>query len=253
MLLRAVVLSLMVGLPAQAAEITVFAAASLKTALDQIAGDWQAGTGNSAVIAYGGSAALARQIIAGAPADLYISAAEEWMDAVQAQGLIRPETRRDVVGNRLVLIAHGNGAAPVTLDQNLDLAGLLGGERLSMALVDAVPAGQYGKQALITLGLWDSVKDSLAQSENVRVALQLVALGEAPLGIVYASDAIADQAHVSVVASFPETSHSPIRYPGAVIATSTAVPEAEAFLAYLGSDAARSVFAAQSFTLLAAP
>ncbi len=253
MLLRAVVLSLMVGLPVQAGEITVFAAASLKTALDEIAADWQAGTGNSAVIAYGGSAALARQIIAGAPADVYISAAEEWMDAVQDEGLIRPETRRDVVGNRLVLIAHGNGAAPVTLDQNLDLAGLLGGGRLSMALVDAVPAGQYGKQALITLGLWDSVKDSLAQSENVRIALQLVALGEAPLGIVYASDAIADQAHVSVVASFPETSHSPIRYPGAVIATSGAVPEAEAFLTYLGSDAARSVFAAQGFTLLAAP
>jgi molybdate transport system substrate-binding protein len=248
-LLRALILLVFSALPALAGEITVFAAASLKTALDQIAADWRAETGSNAVIAYGGSSALARQIIAGAPADVFISAAPEWMDALHEGGFIRDDTRRDVVGNQLVLIAHGADAAPVTLDQNTDIVGLLDGGRLSMALVEAVPAGQYGKQALIALGLWDEVKDSLAQSENVRVALQLVALGEAPLGIVYASDAIADQGRVSVIGVFADSTHSPIVYPGAIIAASAA-PEAEAFLAYLSSDAARAVFAGQGFTLL---
>ena len=120
---------------------------------------------------------------------------------------------------------------------------------LSMAMVDSVPAGQYGKEALTSLGLWDSVKDSLAQSENVRVALQLVALGEAPLGVVYASDAIADAASVSVVATFPEESHRPIIYPAAVIAEA-GKPEAQGFLDYLSSPAARTVFEAQGFAVL---
>ncbi len=230
---------------ARAGEITVFAAASLKTALDEIATGWQAETGNTAVISYGGSAALARQIIEAAPADVFISASAEWMDAVGAGGLLREGTRRDILGNRLVLVAHGAGVATVMLDERLDLAGLLDGCRLSMAMVDAVPAGQYGRQALVTLGLWDQVKDSLAQSENVRIALQLVALGEAPLGIVYASDAVAEP-RVSVIATFPETSHRPIVYPAAVIADSKA-PEAEAFLAYLAAPAARMVFEAQGF------
>jgi molybdate transport system substrate-binding protein len=247
-LVRLVLAGLLLAAPAQAAEITVFAAASLKTALDEIATGWQAESGNAAVLSYGGSAALAKQIMAGAPADVFISAAPEWMDVVAEAGLIVPESRVDILGNRLVLIAHGPGVAPVTLDATTDLAGMLAGGRLSMAMVDSVPAGQYGKEALTALGLWDSVKDSLAQSENVRVALQLVSLGEAPLGIVYASDAVADAATVSVVATFPEASHRPIIYPAAVIAT--AEPEAQAFVDYLTSPAARAVFAAQGFAML---
>jgi molybdate transport system substrate-binding protein len=248
-LLRLAVASLLAASPLQAGEITVFAAASLKTALDRIATDWRAASGNTAVLSYGGSSALARQIIEGAPADVFIPAAPEWMDAVAEAGLIVPESRVDILGNRLVLIAHGAGVAPVTLDGTTDLAGMLGGGRLSMAMVPSVPAGQYGKEALTSLGLWDSVKDSLAQSENVRVALQLVSLGEAPLGIVFASDAIADAAKVSVVATFPEESHSPIIYPAAVIAAG-AKPEAQGFVDYLSSPEARVVFEAQGFTVL---
>lgn len=247
-LLRLALAGFLAAAPAHADEVTVFAAASLKTALDEIATGWQAESGNAAVLSYGGSAALAKQIMAGAPADVFISAAPEWMDAVAEAGLIVPESRVDILGNRLVLIAHGPGVAPVTLDGKTDLRGMLGGGRLSMAMVDSVPAGQYGREALTSLGLWDSVKDALAQSENVRVALQLVSLGEAPLGIVYASDAIADAATVSVVATFPEASHRPIIYPAAVIAA--AEPEAQAFVDYLTSPAARVVFVAQGFTVL---
>jgi molybdate transport system substrate-binding protein len=248
-LLRLVLVGLLCGAPAQAAEVTVFAAASLKTALDEIAAGWQAESGNSAVLSYGGSSALAKQIIEGAPADIFISASTEWMDAVADAGLVVPESRVDLLGNRLVLIAHGAGVAPVTLDGSTDLAGMLAGGKLSMAMVSSVPAGQYGKEALTSLGLWDSVKDSVAQSENVRAALKLVALGEAPLGIVYGSDAIADAVSVTVVATFPEASHSPIIYPAALIATG-ATPEAAAFLDYLSSLDARLVFEAQGFTVL---
>jgi molybdate transport system substrate-binding protein len=233
--------------PSPAEGITVFAAASLKTALDEIAEGWRATSGGTAVLSYGGSAALARQILQGAPADVFISAAPEWMDAVAEAGLIVPESRIDVLGNRLVLIAHGVGVAPVTLDSATDVRRLLAGGRLSMAMVDSVPAGQYGKEALTSLGLWDGVKEDLAQSENVRLALHLVALGEAPLGIVYASDAIADAASVSVVATFPGNSHRPILYPAAVIAGGG--PEAQLFVDHLSSPAAREIFEAQGFVL----
>ena len=247
--LRLAALGLFVAAPAHAEDITVFAAASLKTALDQIGADWQAGTGNSAALSYGGSSALAKQILEGAPADVFVSAAPEWMDAVEEAGLIVPDSRVDLLGNTLVLIAHGPGVAPITLDAKTDLAGMLGGGKLSMAMVDSVPAGQYGREALTSLGLWDSVKDSLAQSENVRAALQLVSLGEAPLGIVYGSDAVADVGSVSSIATFPEDSHSPIIYPVAVIAAG-GKPEAEMFVDYLTSPQARLVFEAQGFTVL---
>jgi molybdate transport system substrate-binding protein len=247
--LRLLLAGCLAATPAQAAEVTVFAAASLKTALDEIAAGWQAESGNRVVLSYGGSSALARQIIEGAPADVFVSAAPEWMDAVAEAGLIVPESRVDIVGNRLVLIAHGAGVAPVSLTATTDLAGMLDGGRLSMATVSSVPAGQFGKEALTSLGLWDSVRDALAQSENVRLALQLVSLGEAPLGIVYASDAIADAAMVSVIAVFPEASHSPIIYPAAVIAAG-ATTEAQAFVDHLASPGALLVFEAQGFTVL---
>lgn len=233
--------------PAVAGEVTVFAAASLKNALDTIAADWQAETGNSAVIAYDGSAKLARQIQQGAPADVFISAAEDWMDVLQDEGLIRPETRRDLLGNRLVLIAHGTAPA-VTIGAGLDLTGMLGGGKLAMGQVDSVPAGQYGKAALESLGLWASVQGDVAQVDNVRAALALVAQGEAPLGIVYASDAVAED-NVTVIGTFPADSHKPIVYPAALL-TNAADAADRAFLDHLSSDQAKAAFAAQGFVPL---
>ncbi|MCC0036296.1 MAG: molybdate ABC transporter substrate-binding protein [Hoeflea sp.] len=249
-LVRAVVLLCLLFAPAQArAEgVLVFAAASLKTALDQIADVWREQTGKTVTVSYAGSSSLARQIEQGAPADIFISASTDWMDYLEAADLIRPESRVNLLGNRLVLVAQGREAAAIELTPETDLEGYLGGGRLAMALVDSVPAGVYGKQALASLGLWNTVSDKIAQADNVRAALALVSSGEAPLGIVYASDAIAD-AEVSVVAVFPEATHVPIVYPVAILATSAA-PEAADFLAFLNSPAARQVFKAQGFSSL---
>ncbi|MCX7300726.1 MAG: molybdate ABC transporter substrate-binding protein [Rhodobacterales bacterium] len=232
----------------QAGEVTVFAAASLKTALDEIAADWQGKTGNTVSISYAGSSQLAQQIEAGAPADIFISAAVNWMDTLEAAGRIVPDSRVDLLGNTLVMVAHGQGAAPVEIGPGLDLAGLLAGGKMAMALVDSVPAGVYGKEALTTLGLWPSVEGSVAQTDNVRAALDLVALGEAPFGIVYGSDAMAEP-DVTAVGMFPQDSHKPIVYPAALIAERDN-PDAAAFLDHLSLDAARAVFEAQGFTFL---
>lgn len=222
------------------AEVTVFAASTLKTALDDIATAYSAGTGTAVTLSYAGTPALARQIEQGAPADVFISASVDWMDVLAAKGLIQPDSRRDLLGNRLVLIGP-TGAAPLVLE---DLAARLGDGRLAMALVDAVPSGQYGKAALESLGLWEAVAPSVVQSENVRAALHLVALGEAALGIVYVSDAVAEP-RVTVLATFPETSHPRIIFPAAL--TLTASPEAAAFLDHLASPEAAEVFAANGF------
>jgi molybdate transport system substrate-binding protein len=243
----ALVLALSVGRPVFADEVVVFAAASLKTALDQIAADFQATTGHTVSISYGGSNALAKQIIEGAPAHGFVSAAGNWMDEVEKAGLVVDGTRRNLLGNRLVLVAHG--AAPlVAIEPGFDLAGLLGDGKLSMAMVDAVPAGQYGKAALKTLAVWDAVEGAVVQSENVRAALVLVSMGEAPYGIVYASDAMA-AGGVTVVATFPEDSHPPIVYPAALLAEA---PDAagRAFLEALSSDTSDATFAAQGFLIL---
>lgn len=230
-----------------AADLTVFAASSLKTALDQIATDWQASTGNSVAISYESSAKLAKQIEQGAPADLFISASTAWMDTLAQAQLINPASRRDILGNSLILIATGK-ADPVQITPSLDLAGLLRGGKLAMALIDSVPAGQYGKQALDSLGLWPSVQGSVVQSDNVRAALTLVTTGEAPYGIVYASDAVAAGDAITVVGTFPESSHAAITYPAAL--TTTANPEAQALLDALTAPEAQQVFKAQGFTLL---
>lgn len=228
---------------AQADEITIFAAASLKTALDEIAADWQGKNGDQVVISYAGSSQLAKQIQQGAPADLFISASTGWMDAVQDSGSIDPATRRDLLGNTLVLVGTGNPAeAPIA-----DLPKLLGDAKLAMALVDSVPAGQYGKEALTSLKLWDKVETQVAQADNVRAALKLVATGEAPLGIVYGSDAVAEPG-VSVVATFPEDSHKPITYPAAVTKTAD-TPQAAVFLDSLSQEPAKSIFEMQGFTV----
>ncbi len=236
----------LVALPAAASGVTVFAAASLKTALDQIVTEWQAGGGAPVSVAYAGSSVLARQIEQGAPADMFLSADEAWMDSVEKAGVLKPASRADLLGNALVLVAHDPAARPVLLDKGADLAGLLGQGKLAMALVDSVPAGIYGKQALSALGQWDRVAPQVAQADNVRAALALVSTGEAPYGIVYATDAVADHG-VTVVGTFPEDSHVPIVYPVAL--TATAGPEAAGFLAYLKGAKARAVFVAQGFTV----
>lgn len=242
----AIVLSL--AAPAVADEVVVFAAASMKTALDAVAADFQAATGHSVVISYGGSNALARQIIAGAPADIFVSAAVTWMDEVEKAGLVMDGTRKDMFGNTLVLVAHGKDATPVEIGPGFDLAGLLGDGKLSMAMVDAVPAGQYGKAALESLGIWGAVEPKVAQSENVRAALTLVSAGEAPFGIVYATDAVADD-NVTVVATFPAGSHPPIVYPGALL-TGAADAADRAFYEALMSDMGDARFAGQGFAIL---
>lgn len=229
---------------AQADEITVFAAASLKTALDEIAAEWQKTHGDTVVVSYAGSAKLAKQIQQGAPADLFISASRDWMDAVEKTGDIDAATRQDLLGNSLVLVGTGApAAAPLG-----DLAQLLGTGKLAMASVDSVPAGQYGKEALTNLGLWAGIAPHVAQADDVRAALRLVSTGEAPLGIVYGSDAVADRG-VGIVATFPVESYAPITYPAAVTKMAD-TPQAAAFVASLKQDPARAIFVAQGFTVL---
>lgn len=227
----------------QAEEITVFAASSLKTALDHVAADWQAETGHVARVSYDGSAKLAKQIEQGAPVDVFISAAETWMDALEAGGLIEDGTRRDVVGNGLVLIAHGAVAA-VPIGPELDLGAMLGDGKLAMGMIASVPAGQYGHEALVSLGLWDSVAGRVVETDTVRAAVKLVALGEAAYGIVFASDAVGE-AGISVVGAFADTSHARVVYPAAVTVGGKAV--AGDFVDYLTSPAAQARFGAQGF------
>lgn len=242
------VVALTLASPVFADEVVVFAAASMKNALDAVAADFQAATGTTVLISYGGSNALAKQIIEGAPADIFVSAAVNWMDEVEKAGLVVPDTRRDLLGNSLVLVAHGPDVAPVAIGPGFDLAALLGDGNLSMAMIDSVPAGQYGKAALQALGAWSQVEPLVAQSENVRAALTLVATGEAPFGIVYASDALADD-RVSVVGVFPDDSHIPIVYPAALL-TGAADPADKAFFDALSSDAGDARFAQHGFVVL---
>ncbi|GEP03335.1 molybdate ABC transporter substrate-binding protein [Methylobacterium oxalidis] len=243
-------LALLLGaLPARADEpVLVFAAASLKNAVDDAAAAWRGETGKVAKVSYAASNALAKQIEAGAPADLFISADLAWMDYAERAGTIRPGTRANFLRNSIVLVAPKDSPLSVDLKPGLDLAKALGGGRLAVGNVESVPAGKYGRAALQALGAWDGVRDRLAQAENVRAALLLVSRGEAPLGIVYATDAASDPG-VRVVATFPADSHPPIVYPIAETKDS-ANPNAAAFLAYLKSPAARGHFERQGFTVL---
>ena len=232
---------------AQSRVVLVFAAASLKNALDEVAAGWQRDTGKKAVASYAGSNALVKQIENGAPADVFMSADLDWMDYGEKHGLIRPGTRVNLLGNRIVLIAPKGSTVSVEIGNGFDLAAALAGGRLAMGNVDAVPAGKYGKAALEKLGAWDGVKDRVAQAESVRAALVLVARGETPLGIVYRTDAASDPG-VSIVGAFPEDSHPPIIYPVALTKDS-GNPDAAGFLKYLRSPAARSAFERQGFTV----
>jgi molybdate transport system substrate-binding protein len=231
---------------ASAKDVVVFAAASLKNALDEASAAYQGETGTPVLISYAASPTLARQIENGAPADLFISADLDWMDYLQRRNLIKAETRVALLGNRIVLIAPADSTATVQIHPGFPLADLLGDQRLAMADPGAVPAGQYGKAALEALGVWRSVVAKVAPAADVRAALLLVERHEAPLGIVYATDAAADK-EVRIVAAFPDDSHPPIVYPAAEVASGDN-PAAEAFLAYLKSDRARPFFERQGFT-----
>jgi molybdate transport system substrate-binding protein len=233
---------------AQGTDLVVFAAASLKNALDAASAQWQKETGKKAVISYAASSALAKQIEQGAPAQMFISADLDWMDYLAGKSLIKADTRSNLLGNRIVLIAPKDKAPSVDIKAGFDLAKVLGEGRLSMANVDSVPAGKYGKAALEKLGVWQSVSGKIAQAENVRAALLLVSRGEAPAGIVYQTDAAADP-NVKIIGTFPEDTHPPIIYPIALTAGASH-PDATAFLAYIRSAKARPVFEAQGFTVL---
>ena len=233
---------------AHAENVNVFAAASLKTALDDVAKAWKTQSGKDIVATYGSTATLAKQIAESAPADIFISADLGWMDDVAKKNLIKPESRRNQVGNTLVLVAAAGTDLKIDLASNSNLAAALGNEKLAVGDVKSVPAGKYAKAALENLGLWKSVEPNLAMQENVRSALALVARGEAKLGIVYGSDAVAES-KVQVIANFPEASHEPIIYPAAVIAASTN-PDAQTFLTFLFSKDAQLIFKENGFTLL---
>ncbi|SFM68062.1 molybdate transport system substrate-binding protein [Shimia aestuarii] len=232
---------------AMAGEVTVFAAASLKNALDEIAETFEAETGHRVVVSLAGSSALARQIAYGAPADVYLSANTMWMDYLENKGLVLSESRVDLLENQLVLIAP-KGAVPVARPViGEDVRLLLGDGRLAMALVDGVPAGQYGKAALSALGVWDDVAPQVAQADNVRAALALVALGEAPLGIVYETDARASD-DVVIVGAFPADLVPEIIYPAAVVAGRGRGLGVD-FLQYMQGDTARAAFERQGFRM----
>lgn len=229
--------------------VTVFAAASTKNAMDEIAQKYQEDTGNDLQVSLAGSSALARQIQQGAPADIFLSANVGWMDALEEDGLIVPESRSDLLTNSIVLVSS-EGGDPVTISPELDLAGMLGEGHLAMALVEAVPAGIYGKASLQALGMWEEIEPKVAQADNVRAALALVSSGEAPLGIVYSTDAVAD-ANVSVLGTFPAASHPPIIYPVAAIRESDN-PLNAAFLAYLRGPVGTEAFERQGFGIAGA-
>jgi molybdate transport system substrate-binding protein len=233
---------------AQVRPVTIFAAASLQTALDEVVAAWRLETGGEAVVSYAASSALARQIEQGAPADLFISADVAWMAYLSERGAIDAATRTDILANRLVLVAAVGTAEPVAIAPGLDLTALLGNGRLAIAETAAVPAGRYARAALEALGLWAGVADRLAPAENVRAALAFVARGETPLGIVYATDAAADPA-VEAIGTFPAESHPPIVYPAAL--TAEASEEAAPFMAYLRSATAVCIFIAQGFDVIA--
>jgi len=225
--------------------VNVFAAASLKNALDDVAARFEHETGDRINLAYGGSSALARQIQYGAPAQIFLSANVAWMDVLESEGLLVTGTRANLLSNQLVLIAGPDTDISLTIGPDMNIVGALNGGRLAMALVHAVPAGVYGRTALQTLGLWDEVQNHIAQTDNVRAALRLVALGEAPLGIVYITDAIAEPG-VKVVGAFPSASHPPILYPVARLAQGDTAA-ALAFYEFLTGPAARAVFVQHGF------
>ena len=237
--LALLLLALLAG-PAFAAPPLVLAAASLQESLNAAADAWAAKHHERPILSFASSSVLAKQIDAGAPADLFISADEPWMDDVAKHGLMKAGTRVSFLANTLVLVAPAASAKPVTIKPGFPLAKLLGDGKLAMGEVNSVPAGKYGKEALTKLGAWEAVAPHVAGADNVRSALALVERGEAPYGIVYATDAFASKG-VKIVGVFPETSHAPITYPIAVLTASTS-PDADGFRRFLLSGAGKAIF-----------
>jgi molybdate transport system substrate-binding protein len=236
---------------AQDKSITVFAAASMKNALDDVDAAFTKKTGTKVVASYDASSALMKQIEGGAPADVFVSADLKWMDYGSQKKLINDATRVNLLGNELVLIAPKDSKiGNVTLAPGFDLAKLAGDGRIATGDVKAVPVGIYAQAALDKLGIWSAVEPKMAMTANVRAALTLVARGEAVLGIVYATDAKVEPG-VKVVSVFPESSHPPIIYP--VAATTGAKPDATPYLAFLSSSAAKTIFESYGFTFLVKP
>jgi len=235
------------GAQAEAAaqpELIVLAASSLTDALNEIGPAFRAASHHGVKLSFAASSALAKQVEAGAPADVFMSADTDWMDYLQTRNLIDTGTRRKVVGNQLVLISPADSTVSVKIVPHFALAKLLGEGRLATGNPDSVPVGKYAKIALTHLGVWNQVQDKIAAADNVRAALALVARGEAPLGIVYRTDALVEK-KVRIVATFPETSHDPIIYPAATLAK--AHEGAADFVKFLTSPAAQAVFAKYGF------
>lgn len=245
-ILRAAVMLLgALAVPASAKPPLILAAASMQESLTAAANAWGAQGHARPIISFAASSALARQIEAGAPADLFISADEEWMDYVAKRRLIRPSSRASFLTNRIVLIAPKASRLRLSIGPGFALARALGDGRLAMADPDAVPAGRYGRAALISFGVWPAIAAKVAPAENVRAALALVERGEAPAGIVYATDAAASR-NVRVVGVFPSASHPQISYPLALLSTSTS-REANLFRQFLLSRAAKDIFRRYGF------
>jgi molybdate transport system substrate-binding protein len=238
--------ALLTVVPVHAADLLVFAAASLKESLDDAVQQFQRASGQKAVVSYASSPALAKQIENGASADVFISADLDWMDYIEQRKLVRAGTRANLLRNRLALIAPAESKVQVEIKAGFPLAKLLGDGKLSMADPDSVPAGKYARAALEKLVVWTSVESRVARAENVRAALNFVSRGEAPLGIVYQTDAYAEK-KVRVIALFPQDTHPAIIYPVAVIATSKHAVAPD-FVTYLKSAQARAIFEKYGFT-----
>ena len=236
---------------AQDKTITVFAAASMKNALDEIDATYTAKTGVKITVSYAASSALAKQIEQGAPADVFISADTDWMDYATAKKTISEPTRVNLLGNSIVLIAPKDSKIDnVNIGNGFDVAKLAGDGKIATGDVKSVPVGKYAKAALEKLGAWTAAEPKFAMAESVRAALTLVARGEAVLGIVYSTDAKVEPG-VKIVGTFPADSHPPIIYP--VAATATAKPEAKEYLDYLRSSAAKAVLEKYGFNYLLKP
>lgn len=225
---------------AQQAGPLVLAAASLQEAMNAAADGWARKGHPRPVLSFAATSALARQVEAGAPADMFVSADEKWMDYLAGKNLLKPQTRVSFLTNSLVLIAPASSRVQLSIKPGFPLARALGDKRLAIADPAGVPAGRYGKEALTNLGVWPSVEGKLAPSENVRVALAFVARGETPLGIVYATDAKAEPG-VRVVATFPQNSHAPVTYPVAVLKNAKN-PDTERFRRFLLSSEGKTIF-----------
>ena len=233
---------------ALAADVTVYAAASLKDALDELARRFETASGNKVIAVYAASNTLAKQIESGAPADVFVSADLDWADYLELRQLLRAGSRVNLVGNELVLVAPAASTSALRIAPNFPLAAALGDGKLAMANPDSVPAGKYGKRALEALGVWSAVERQVVGADNVRAALTFVARGEAPFGIVYKTDALAEKG-VRIVDVFPQSSHAPIVYPMAIVAASKS-PEAAALSGFLRAEAARTTWQKYGFVPL---